>query len=51
MHSSLTLTKMARARLLAGLLIISDVKGSSARWFFPRLLLGVILARGEDSKA
>jgi len=43
--------KMAWARLLAGLLILSDVRGSSMRWFFPRLLLGIILARGKDLEA
>jgi hypothetical protein len=43
--------KMAWARLLAGLLIFSDVRGSSMMWFFPRLLPGIILAHGEDSKA
>jgi hypothetical protein len=42
------LMKTAWARLLAGLLILSDVRGSSARWFFPRLLLGIIPACGED---
>ena len=41
----------ARVRLLAGLLILSDVRGSSARWFFLRLLLGVFPAHGEDSEA
>jgi hypothetical protein len=51
MHSSLTLKKMARARLLVGLLILSDVRGSSARWFFPRHLLGVVLAHGKDLEA
>jgi len=43
--------KTVRARLLAGLLILLDVRGSSVRWFFPRLLLGVVLACGEDPKA
>jgi hypothetical protein len=33
MRSSLTLTKMAQARLLMGLLILLDVRGSSTRWF------------------
>jgi hypothetical protein len=42
--------KMAQARLLVGLLILSDVRGSFVRWFFPRLLLGIIPARGEDPK-
>ena len=51
MRSSLMLMKMARTRLLAGLLILSDVRGSSARWFFPRLLPGVVPARCEDSEA
>jgi hypothetical protein len=46
-----TLTKTARARLLAGLLILSDVRGSSVRWFFPRLLLNIALACGEDLEA
>jgi hypothetical protein len=43
--------KMVRARLLVGLLILSDVRGSSARWFFLRLLPGVIPACGEDLEA
>jgi len=43
--------KTARARLLAGLLILSDVRGSSARWFFPRLLPGIVPACGEDPEA
>ena len=34
-----------------GLLILLDVRGSSARWFFPKLLLGIVPAHGEDSKA
>jgi hypothetical protein len=45
------LKKTAWARLLAGLLILSDVRGSSMRWFFPRLLLGIILTRGRDPEA
>jgi hypothetical protein len=45
------LMKTAWARHLAGLLILSDVRGSSARWFFPRLLLGIVPTRGEDSEA
>jgi hypothetical protein len=36
------LKKTMWARLLVGLLILSDVRGSSARWFFPRLLLGIV---------
>jgi hypothetical protein len=48
MRSFLALKKMALARLLAGILILSDVRGSSARWFFLRLLPGVVSARGED---
>jgi hypothetical protein len=43
MRSSPTLTKTAQTRLLAGLLILSGVRGSFARWFFPRLLSGVVL--------
>jgi hypothetical protein len=43
--------KTAQARLLMGLLILSDVRGSSARWFFTRFLLGVIPACGEDLEA
>jgi hypothetical protein len=43
--------KMVRARLLVGLIILSDVRGSSTRWFFLRLLLVVIPARGEDLEA
>jgi len=43
--------KTTRARLLTGLLILSDVKGSSARSFFPRLLSGIVPARGEDLEA
>jgi hypothetical protein len=31
--------KTVWARLLAGLLILKDVRGSSARWFFHRLAL------------
>jgi hypothetical protein len=45
------LTKTMRARLLAGLLILSDVRGSSMRWFFPRLLPDIVPAHGEDSEA
>jgi hypothetical protein len=45
------LTKKVRARLLTGLLILSDVRGSSTRWFFPRLLLGIVPAHGKDSEA
>jgi len=41
--------KTTWARLLMGLLILSDVRESSARWFFPRLLLGVVPAHGDDS--
>jgi hypothetical protein len=51
MRSSLTLTKKVRATLLTGLLILSNVRGSSIRWFFPMLLLGIVLAHGEDSEA
>jgi len=40
--------KMWWARLLMGLLIFMDVRGSSRRWFFHRLLLGVVPTRGED---
>jgi hypothetical protein len=45
------LKKTAQARLLAGLLILSDVRGSSMRWFFPRLLPGIVLTRGGDPEA
>ena len=37
--------------LCMGLLILSDVRESSARWFFPRLLPGVVPTRGEDPEA
>jgi hypothetical protein len=43
--------EMARARLLVGLLILSNVRGSSMRWFFPRLLLGIVPAHGKDLEA
>ena len=38
-------------KLLAGLLILSDIRGSSVRWFFPRLFPGVVPTRGKDSEA
>jgi hypothetical protein len=47
------LTKMARARLLAGLLILLDVRGSFTWWFFPgffqasSLLMAKILRHDE----
>jgi hypothetical protein len=43
--------KTARTKLLAGLIILSDVRGSSVRWFFPRLLPGIVPAHGEDPEA
>jgi hypothetical protein len=39
--------KIAWARLLTGLLILSDVRGSSVRWFFPRLLPGIVPAHAK----
>ena len=39
------------SKVLMGLLILSDVRGSSTRWFFPRLLPGVIPAHGKDLEA
>jgi len=43
--------KMAWARLLMGLLILLDVRGSSVRWFFPRLLPDIVPAPSEDLEA
>jgi hypothetical protein len=42
------LRKTARAMLLVGPLILSDVRESFVRWFFSRLLPSIISARGED---